>query len=70
MTCDRRSNFDCEFVIRSLQVVVTEVEHTDARISVQCIDDVTTSLVGDLAVRDIQLADGVRVNDEVGQNAD
>ena len=59
MTRDCRSNFDCEFIIRSLQIVVTEVEHTDTSISVQCINDVTTSLVRDLAVRHIKLTDGV-----------
>ena len=69
MSRDGWRNFDREFVVWSLQVVVAEIEYTNARVSIQGIDDVTTTLEADLAMGNVELSDGVRVDYEMCYNS-
>ena len=50
MSSNNRCKLDSEFIVRGVQVIVAKVEHSQTSVSVDCIDNVATALIGNLAV--------------------
>ena len=48
---------------------MTEVEVSNRDVAVECVDQVTTTLVADTTMRDVQVAQRVAINHELREHA-